>query len=82
MTRDELLELIDEVQQYQSELDNVEVKSARSGTVRENGSITRAQCKQLIGLTEVQARYLLQKMRKGGFLRLVESGRGARYVLP
>lgn len=32
MTRDELLELIDEVQQYQSELDNVEVKSARSGT--------------------------------------------------
>ena len=50
--------------------------------VRENSSITRAQCKQLIGLTEVQARYLLQKMRKGGFLRLVESGRGARYVLP
>lgn len=65
-----------------------EVKSAQTAEekildyVRENGSITRAQCKQLIGLTEVQAKYLLQKMRKGGFLRLVESGRGARYVLP
>ena len=67
---------------------STEVKPAQTAEekildyVRENSSITRAQCKQLIGLTEVQARYLLQKMRKGGFLRLVESGRGARYVLP
>ena len=32
MTRDELLELIAEVQQLQSELDDVEVKSAQGGT--------------------------------------------------
>jgi ATP-dependent DNA helicase RecG len=32
MTREELLEIIDEVQQRQSELDDVEVKAARGGT--------------------------------------------------
>ena len=32
MTREELLELIAEVQQHQSELDDVGVKSARGGT--------------------------------------------------
>ena len=32
MTREELLELIAEVQQHQSELDDVEVKSAQGGT--------------------------------------------------
>ncbi|MBM4308654.1 MAG: ATP-binding protein [Deltaproteobacteria bacterium] len=32
MTREELFELIAEVQQHQSELDDVEVKSARGGT--------------------------------------------------
>jgi hypothetical protein len=32
MTRDELLQLIAEVQQHQSELDDVEVKSAQRGT--------------------------------------------------
>jgi predicted HTH transcriptional regulator len=34
MTREELLELIAEVQQAQSELAHVEVKSARGGTPR------------------------------------------------
>lgn len=32
MTREELLQLIAEVQQHQSELDDVEVKSAQGGT--------------------------------------------------
>jgi ATP-dependent DNA helicase RecG len=32
MTLDELLQLITEVQRHQSELDNIEVKSARGGT--------------------------------------------------
>jgi len=32
MTRDELLELVAEVQKHQSELEAVEVKSARGGT--------------------------------------------------
>jgi hypothetical protein len=32
MIREEILQLITEVQQHQSELDNVEVKSARGGT--------------------------------------------------
>ena len=34
MTRDELRKLVEEVQQRRSELDNVEVKTARGGTPR------------------------------------------------
>lgn len=50
--------------------------------VQEHGSIKRAECQQLLAVTEIRARYLLQKMWKGGLLRLEGSGRGARYVLP
>jgi hypothetical protein len=35
LTREELLELIAEVQKHQSELDDVEVKSARGGTLKQ-----------------------------------------------
>ncbi|MGH8760268.1 MAG: ATP-binding protein [Burkholderiales bacterium] len=49
--------------------------------VRQHGSIKRAECARLLEMTEVQARYLLQKMRQAGVLNLESSGRGARYVL-
>jgi ATP-dependent DNA helicase RecG len=50
--------------------------------VRKHGYIKRSNCQQLLGATEIRARYLLQKMRKRGFLRLEGSRKGARYVLP
>lgn len=34
MTQEEFLELISEVQQHQSELDDIEVKSVNKGTIR------------------------------------------------
>ena len=50
--------------------------------VREHRSIKRSECQQLLGVSGIQARYLLQKMRKRGLLRLDRRGRGARYILP
>lgn len=50
--------------------------------VREHRSIKRSDCQQLLGISGLQARYLLQKMRKRGILRLDRRGRGARYILP
>jgi len=50
--------------------------------VREHRSIKRSDCQQLLGVSGLQARYLLQKMRKRGILRLDRRGRGARYILP
>lgn len=49
--------------------------------VRTHGSIKRAECSQLLEITETQARYFLQKMRRAGMLKLQGSGRGAKYVL-
>jgi ATP-dependent DNA helicase RecG len=49
--------------------------------VHARGSIKRAECSQLLEITETQARYFLQKMQRAGLLRLQGSGRGARYVL-
>ena len=50
--------------------------------VQEHRSIKRSECQQLLGVSGIQARYLLQKMRKRGLLRLDRRGRGARYILP
>jgi ATP-dependent DNA helicase RecG len=50
--------------------------------VRVHHSIKRAECQQLLGITGIQARYLLQKMRKNDLLHLDKKGRGARYILP
>jgi ATP-dependent DNA helicase RecG len=50
--------------------------------VRDHGSINRGECQRLLGVTEIRARYLLQKMRKAGLLRIVGLRKGARYVLP
>ena len=49
--------------------------------VQEHRSIKRSECQQLLGVSGIQARYLLQKMRKRGLLRLDRRGRGARYIL-
>ena len=45
-------------------------------------TITRMQCQALLGITEIQARYLLRKMRDQGLLRLEGTRRGAYYRLP
>jgi len=49
--------------------------------VQKRRSIKRAECQQLLGITGIQARYLLQKMQKRGLLRLDGRGRGAKYFL-
>jgi len=50
--------------------------------VREQGFIKRSDCQRLLGLTDIQARYILQKMRTQGILRLEGSRKSAKYVLP
>jgi len=49
--------------------------------VRKHGFIRRIDCQQLLGVTAVQARYLLTRMRREGHLHLQGRKRGARYVL-
>jgi ATP-dependent DNA helicase RecG len=48
--------------------------------IRENGSISRSECQKLLNVTTIQARYILQKMRNKGLLKLVGSRRGSRYI--
>jgi predicted HTH transcriptional regulator len=48
--------------------------------VRERGFIKRADCQRLLGISTIQARYVLQKMREKGLLQLQGSRKGARYV--
>lgn len=48
--------------------------------VRKRGFIKRADCQRLLGISAIQARYLLQKMREKGLLRLQGSRKGAQYV--
>ncbi|MFZ1508670.1 MAG: hypothetical protein WAV74_18025, partial [Anaerolineae bacterium] len=50
--------------------------------VAQHGTIKRSQCRALLGITEVQARYLLHKMCDQGLLRLEGTRRGASYRLP
>ena len=50
--------------------------------VAQHGAIKRMQCQALLGITEVQARYLLHKMCDQGLLRLEGTHRGAYYRLP
>ena len=49
--------------------------------VRTNGSISRAGCERLLGVTEVQARRILQKMVEQGQLRATGQYKNTRYVL-
>jgi ATP-dependent DNA helicase RecG len=48
--------------------------------VWERGSIKRSDCQQLLGISPIQARYVLQRMREKGLLRLQGSRKGARYL--
>jgi ATP-dependent DNA helicase RecG len=48
--------------------------------VQEQGFIKRADCQRLLGVTAIQARHVLQKMRARGLLRLEGSRKGARYL--
>jgi predicted HTH transcriptional regulator len=48
--------------------------------VRERGFIKRSDCQQLLGISPIQARYVLQQMREKGLLRLQGSRKGARYL--
>ena len=49
--------------------------------IREHGSIKRADCRQLLGVDEIKAKYILRKMRDGGLLLQEGTRRGAHYVL-
>lgn len=48
--------------------------------VRVNGSITNAQCRELLGTNLDRACYLLNKLYKDGYLQRIGANRGARYV--
>ena len=48
--------------------------------VQERGFIKRADCQRLLGVSAIQARYTLQKMRERGLLRIEGSRKGARYL--
>lgn len=49
--------------------------------VREHGSITNTQCRELLHLEEYQAYYLLKKLCAGGRLKPAGRGKGRKYVL-
>ncbi|MBM4147120.1 MAG: AAA family ATPase [Nitrospira sp.] len=50
--------------------------------VQKQGSISRLQCRILLNISDIQAKYFLQKMHRAKKLRLMGRGRGAKYVLP
>jgi len=50
--------------------------------VKEEGSITNAECRKLLGVDRNRARYLLDNMCSENLLVRVGSNRGARYSLP
>jgi predicted HTH transcriptional regulator len=49
--------------------------------VRKNGSIKRAECQVLLGVTELRARYVLQRMRNNDLLKLKGTRKGSVYHL-
>lgn len=52
------------------------------GHIRRYGSISRAECKDTLKISDRQAKQLLQEMNKEGLIRLTGRGKGARYVFP
>ena len=101
MTRDELRQLIADVQRRQSELDNVEVKAARGGTPRRlyeplsafanrtGGGVllfgldeSNTKCRELLGVAEIRAYYLLKKLSTSKRLKPNGKGRWRSYALP
>ncbi|MFZ4440533.1 MAG: ATP-binding protein [Syntrophales bacterium] len=49
--------------------------------VRKHGSIKRSECQALLGVTELRARYILQKMRDNDLLKLKGTRKGSVYHL-
>ncbi len=49
--------------------------------VKKKGFIKRADCQKLIGVNEIQARYILRKMSDGRLLRKEGQRRGSKYLL-
>ena len=96
MTRDELRQLIAEVQKRQRVLMNVEAKAyivTRPDAymsrfqpfvthVREAGSITNTECGALLGVDATRAYYLLKKLCDTGRLRPKGKGKWRTYILP
>jgi len=50
--------------------------------VKEHGSITNSECRNLLEVNDDRARYLLKKLVTSGALKPVGQGRWRRYVLP
>jgi ATP-dependent DNA helicase RecG len=50
--------------------------------VQQQGSISRLNCRILLNISDIQAKYFLQKMHQAKKLRLIGRGRGSKYVLP
>lgn len=50
--------------------------------VREKGSIKRADCQRLLGITPDRARHLLTQLRREGKLLMKGQRKGAKYLLP
>jgi ATP-dependent DNA helicase RecG len=50
--------------------------------IRRQGSISRAKCKDILKISDRQAKQLLQEMNKKGLIRLTGRGKGARYIFP
>ncbi|MFZ4441096.1 MAG: RNA-binding domain-containing protein [Syntrophales bacterium] len=49
--------------------------------VRKHGSIKRAECQALLGVTELRVRYILQRMRNNDLLKLKGTRKGSVYHL-
>ncbi len=49
--------------------------------VKTHGYIKRAECQKLLNVNEIQSRYILQKMKNKGLLKLEGIRKGARYIL-
>lgn len=53
-----------------------------SAYARDHGSITNAQCRELLGVEEYKAYYLLKKLCEAGRLKPAGKGKWRKYVLP
>jgi len=49
--------------------------------IQEHGSITNAQCRELLGVEQHQAYYLLKKLCDQGQMKPIGTGKGRHYVL-
>jgi predicted HTH transcriptional regulator len=50
--------------------------------IQEHGSINNAECRELLGVDDTRAYYLLKKLCGKGHLKPQKKGKGRRYVVP